>query len=515
MCLLFWYKICIEQRKIIMGGTMFPKNILCFCLVVLLSASLFATAVGDEFMAAIQQVNTDAEAMTKVREYLPRMTDLQDLRGLQNVWMRVDNAACTAYFENLHRQNPQSSDYHYLWVRTLNDDYVQITEARAMIAANPSFYWGYRVMYAAYLESLFAADADEELKSKIAKELPKDRAALHQGLDRFPGDDYALMALFNLYNYEKNYPEAERYVIQVKDGNALSANMDSIMEFIRESKRMAAFSLLVPRMISTGIQKGEVESADSLDVYNTYYLYMLSQTERWQDMDKFFSGNPQYKDNPRYADALMEAYIKNKKFEQAMDYIEAALARKEISFTDLRENIDWAELHENKRWKATYAKAKADFESDEPARRAKAVSKRIDKPAPLWEFPDINGKMVKLSELRGQLVLLDFWATWCSPCRSTMPLLDKWMDSRAAKDVKVFSVNVWERDPPAAVKYMQDKKFRMTYLAGDDEVSKNYKFDGIPYLCLIDAKGNLVFEHSGYSEDLAETLSFWVEELRK
>lgn len=498
-----------------MGGTMFPKYILSLGLMLLLGASLFATALGDDFMQQIKQVNNDAEAMGVVQEFLPRMTDLQDLRNLQNVWMRVDNAGCTAYFENLHRQNPQASETHYLWVRTLNDDLIQITEARAMIAANPSFYWGYRVMYAAYLESLFAADASEDLKAKIAKELPKDRAAMHQGLDQFPGDDYALIALFSLYYYEKNYPEAERYVLQVSDGNALSANMDSIMSFIRESKRMAAFTLLVPRMISTGIQKGEVESADSLDVYYTYYLYMLAQTERWQDMDNFFTANPQYKDNPRYADALMEAYIKTKKYEQAMDYIEASLAKDEITFTDLRENEDWSALHENKRWKATYAKAKAKFETEEPARRAKAIAKRIDKPAPLWEFPDINGNMVKLAELKGQIVLLDFWATWCSPCRSTMPLLDKWMNSKIAKDVKVFSVNVWERDPPAAVKYMQDKKFQMTYLAGDDEVSKNYKFDGIPYLCIIDKAGNLVFEHSGYSEDLAETLSFWVEELRK
>lgn len=498
-----------------MGGTMFPRYILSLSLFLLLCASLFATAAGDEFMAKIKQVDSDTAAMAVVREYLPRLSDIQDLRNLQNVWMRVDNAACSAYFEDLHRQNPLSSDYHYLWVRTLNDDEIQITEARAMINANPSFYWGYRVMYAAYLESLFNEDADPELRSRIAKELPKDRANMHLGLETFPGDDYALIALFSLYNYEKNYPEAERYVIRVKDGNALSANMDAIMSFIRDSKRMAAFSILVPRMISTGIQKGEVSAADSLDVYNTYYLYMLAQTENWQSMDTFFNTNPQYKTNPRYSDALMEMYIKTEKFDAAMDFIEAGLASGDISYADLRENTDWSALHENKRWKATFAKAKAKFESDEPTRRAKAVAKRIDKPAPLWEFPDINGNLVKLSELKGQIVLLDFWATWCSPCRSTMPLLDKWMSSPAAKGVKVFSVNVWERDPDAAVKYMKDKNFQMTYLAGDDEVSKNYKFDGIPYLCMIDPSGKIVFAHSGYSEDLAETLSFWVEDIRK
>ena len=493
---------------------MFPKYILSLCFVLLLSASLLGTAVGDEFMMRIKQVDSDAAAMSVVQEYLPRLSDIQDLRNLQNVWMRVDNDACSAYFKTLHIQKPESSDLHYLWVRTLNDDEIQIAESRAMINADPDFYWGYRVMYAAYLNSAFSVDADPATQKRAALELPKDRSKLLQGLEKFPGDDYALIALFSLFYYEKKYPEAERYAIQVQDGNALSANMDAIMSFIQESKRMAAFTVLVPRMISNGIQRGEVDAADSLDVYNTYYLYTLAQIENWKDIDWFFSNNPQYKTNPRYSDSLMEMYINTGKLDLAMDYIDAGIAKNEISYADLRENETWAALHENKRWKATFAKAKTKFETDEPVRRAKATATRINKPAPLWEFPDINGKMVKLADLKGQIVLLDFWATWCSPCRSTMPVLDKWMRSKGSKDVKVFSVNVWERDPPAAIKYMKDKEFLMTYLGGDDEVSKNYGFTGIPHLCMIDPEGNIAFDHSGYSEDMAETLTFWVEDIR-
>lgn len=494
---------------------MFPKHSLILIALVLIISVLNATPVADEFNNRLRDAKTGSDAMAIVQEFLPRMTDIMDLRTLQNVWMRLDQSACAAYFLTQHTQFPESAMYHYLWIRTYEDDEFQIGEARKLINAHPEFYWGYRVLYASYIATLFDDKADPALKERIAAGYAGDKTLMINGYQRFPQDDYARIALFNLYKYEKNYSVAEQYIVQVTDTAALNANMDSIMGFIEESGRMNAFEKLVPLMISSGIAAGEINAADSTGVYDSYYIYTLGKTKNWEKVQAFYASHPQYIGNSKYNGTLLDMYIATKRYDEAISFITNALAKGDLTYTDLAEKDTWNDLRELPRWKSMLAKAKADWEATEPARKAEALKNRIDKPAPLWEFPDKDGKIVKLSDLKGQIVLLDFWATWCSPCRSTMPILDKWMRTKMPEGVQVFSVNVWEQNPPAAVKYIDDNKFMMRYLAGDEDVSKNYGFTGIPYLCIIDRDGKIAYDHSGYSEDLAQILNYWVEELNK
>ncbi|HNX37886.1 MAG TPA: TlpA disulfide reductase family protein [Candidatus Cloacimonadota bacterium] len=494
---------------------MFPKYMIALSVVLLLVSTLCATAMADEFNSKLETAKSADDAMTIVQEYLPKMTDVNDLRTLQNVWMRIDKQACTAHFLAMHSQQPDSPVYHYLWVRTSEDDEMQIAEARKMITAHPEFYWGYRVLYAAYLGTLFDAKASTEVKERVAAYLPTDRILMHDGLKRFPGDEYALIALFNLYSYEKNYPLAEQYILGVSDPSALNANMDSIMSFVETSGRMTAFERLVPLMISAGISSGEINAADSTDVYDSYYNYMLGKTKNWDAVKQFFASHPQYMGNPKYNGTLLDMYIATQRYDEALNFISNALEKGEIDYGDLNDTEGWEALHELPRWKRMLAKAKADWEATEPARREAALANRKDTPAPLWEFPDKDGNIVKLADLKGQIVILDFWATWCSPCRATMPVLDEWMRTSMPKGVRVFSINIWEQDPQNAKKYIAEKKYRMTYLAGDADVSKNYGITGIPYICVIDKDGKIAWDKSGSGDDLAGTLSYWVDELIK
>ncbi|MBP7194743.1 MAG: TlpA family protein disulfide reductase, partial [Candidatus Cloacimonetes bacterium] len=134
-------------------------------------------------------------------------------------------------------------------------------------------------------------------------------------------------------------------------------------------------------------------------------------------------------------------------------------------------------------------------------------------PAPEWILPDPEGNIISLKDLRGQILILDFWATWCGPCRSAMPLINEWMATDMPEGVQVFSINVWEDDKQAVIKFMNDNKYAMHLLFGTEELTSLYGVEGIPFICVIDGEGMVRGVEKGYSPTLKDTLNAWVNEI--
>jgi peroxiredoxin len=133
--------------------------------------------------------------------------------------------------------------------------------------------------------------------------------------------------------------------------------------------------------------------------------------------------------------------------------------------------------------------------------------------APDFTLKSNNGNNLKLSEYRGEVVLINFWASWCGPCRQEMPVLEELHNRYKSLGFTVLGVNV-EEDPRQARKLIQDMAVSFPVLFDTQSiVSKQYDVVAMPSSVLVDRSGNLRYLHKGYKPGLEEVYLEQVREL--
>lgn len=119
-------------------------------------------------------------------------------------------------------------------------------------------------------------------------------------------------------------------------------------------------------------------------------------------------------------------------------------------------------------------------------------------PAADFSLPSRGGPPVALSALRGQVVLINFWATWCGPCRKEMPLLEQIQKKYAPLGFTMLGINV-EEDTTHMEAFLGDVPVSFPVLLDPaNRVSKLYEVAAMPSTVIIDRKGNIRYIHQGY-----------------
>ena len=141
------------------------------------------------------------------------------------------------------------------------------------------------------------------------------------------------------------------------------------------------------------------------------------------------------------------------------------------------------------------------------------VAENIKGPAPDFTLKSRSGENIKLSELRGEVVMLNFWASWCAPCRQEMPLLEVLYKKYSDLGFTLLAVNV-EEDSSKANGLLRDIPVTFPVLYDNtNKVTKLYKVVAMPSTVIIDRDGNLRYIHHGYLPGYEEEYKKQVSEL--
>ncbi|WP_173003012.1 TlpA disulfide reductase family protein [Chitinophaga sp. SYP-B3965] len=204
--------------------------------------------------------------------------------------------------------------------------------------------------------------------------------------------------------------------------------------------------------------------------------------------------NPMRDDNKAREEILMEIYkdrpvliyaLRNMAGTEDGEKYAAALAK----LDNLIAKYPW--LTEAKEMKSTILKNKAQ------AQKLKA-----GQPVPTISYPDDLGKLQGLEQYKGKYVLIDFWASWCGPCRQAIPKVKELYAQYKDKGLEVVSISI-DTDKGAWRKAMADEKMSWMQLLSDDKekTMAEFQFSGIPTMYMIDPQGKIITRFTGYSPE--------------
>lgn len=125
----------------------------------------------------------------------------------------------------------------------------------------------------------------------------------------------------------------------------------------------------------------------------------------------------------------------------------------------------------------------------------------LGKKVPDFALEAVSGRTVSMKELRGKIVVVDFWAVWCGPCQNSMPFFQRIQDEYGKYGLEVIGVHVDDRMPPAATvkEYLEERGIHYENLVSTVAVDDEFMIYAMPTTYIVDRDGVVAKRHVGYN----------------
>ncbi len=335
-------------------------------------------------------------------------------------------------------------------------------------------------------------------------------------LSVFPSKEEYLHQLVSMYVRARQHEQAAKLLGWMKNPNPSAYNTIAWRHIEKDEKLEQAvawaktgFDILSRDPKSTKPEHLTMNDWVEEATYNKgslgdTYAYGLMKLGRYDEADKIFEEVYALREgldeevNVHYVECLTKSGKNEKVLEVAFASVAKGMANQQL--IDMYKTAYATVKGTNAGFDSVYTIAKNEAVKELKSKLKKEI---VDKPSIDFELKSLDGTIVKLSELKGKVVVLDFWATWCGPCLSSFPTLQKVYDKyKGNPNVKILTMNTWERVKPEereqhVKNFMEKNKYTFPVLFDTDIVSK-YEVEGIPTKFFIDQNGRVRFKDVGF-----------------
>ncbi len=467
---------------------------------------------GDEFMQHWSQADGKDAKIALAQQAVRDADDVDVIRAIQDKWKEYDRDSAVEFFQSLLSEE-ESARNLYLMGRLQEFPMDKIDYARRALTVDPEFIYGYRLLCVTYQQSLYRGDESDDHYASLEQSFARDLPVIRQATDILADNAEAWGYYSDALGYKQDYA-AQLTVLNT--GKEMGARWARVQAFTNVHVLMGDYQVALDNLDN---MLGVGDSPDGSDLVAEEHLYRyamaLENAEAWDEAVRYFTAYDNEDLKPLATVFLATAYHQLGDEEAMYAALENAVQLGFDSPMELSGMSEFEAYHGAERWAVIEAAVKENRQKNTPKRRAEALAKRMEIVAPELGMTKVDGSTVTLADLNGQVVVIDFWATWCGPCRMAMPEIDEFTEAYADKDVIVISLNVWENVPEKAKKFMTDNEYDMHLMWADGDVKPTDLFEvtGIPTLVVIDKDGVIRFKEVGYEEGLAEKLGWLTDEL--
>ncbi|MCA5005099.1 TlpA family protein disulfide reductase [Sphingobacterium bovistauri] len=333
--------------------------------------------------------------------------------------------------------------------------------------------------------------------------------------DTYVDDDPNLKLALLFYN-EKNIDKTLEYISKTKKDLKYPHKAWSLVKKLHSDKE---YTLLVDILedYNNIIQKDSVLKSTFTRYIVPMHVESLIKTGKIEEAKLIVNTHLDTEDNLDASIGLLlvNEYKNQKKYNDALSKLEEIIIKKGRNSTlkDSLRSIYVKINNDDKLFENYYS----TIENTRIQKEIEYYKKDIIKESALnFNLKNLNGDSVNLSDLRGKIIVLDFWATWCGPCKKSFPAMQKLVDLyKNDNDIEFLFIDTWEKDSDyktVVQEFITKNNYTFNVLFDDKTekdyyISNKYGATGIPYKVIIDKNGYIRFKSAGAYLEADKTLN--------